>query len=170
MMWSNMQATQKILDERITQEMLLDPRSQGFRDNMVLALRVELAEYANETRCFKQWSRKDPAGEEIRLEEAVDALHFYLHLANEMNINLDNYRNELQEPSYRKETKRMTITWYINQAYDSLHSRNMTDHDLINSLYCFLIAARVDGFTFQIMEKAYYMKNKINHQRQTDGY
>ena len=46
----------------------------------VLALLVELGEFANETRCFKYWSEKPPSPKERILDEYADALHFFLSL------------------------------------------------------------------------------------------
>ena len=45
-----------------------------------LALLVELAELANETRSFKFWSTKGPSDNEVILEEYVDSIHFLLSL------------------------------------------------------------------------------------------
>ncbi len=45
-----------------------------------LALTIELAELANETRCFKYWSSKGPSEREVILEEFVDSIHFLLSL------------------------------------------------------------------------------------------
>ena len=46
----------------------------------ILALFVELGEFANETRCFKFWSVKGPSTKEVILDEYADALHFFLSL------------------------------------------------------------------------------------------
>ena len=48
-----------------------------------LALLVELAELANETRSFKFWSAKGPSEIEVILEEYVDSIHFLLSLGIE---------------------------------------------------------------------------------------
>ena len=48
-----------------------------------LALIVELAELANETRCFKFWSEKGPSERSVILEEYVDSIHFILSLGIE---------------------------------------------------------------------------------------
>ena len=45
-----------------------------------LALLIELAELANETRCFKFWSTKGPSDDAVILEEYVDSIHFLLSL------------------------------------------------------------------------------------------
>ena len=51
-----------------------------------LALLVELAELANETRCFKFWSTKGPSEREVILEEYVDSIHFLLSLGIEKDL------------------------------------------------------------------------------------
>src|SRR6185437_10161779 len=51
-----------------------------------LALVVELAELANETRCFKFWSTKGPSERAVILEEYVDSIHFILSLGIEKNL------------------------------------------------------------------------------------
>lgn len=52
-----------------------------------LALLVELAELANETRCFKFWSTKGPSERSVILEEYVDSIHFLLSLGIEKDLN-----------------------------------------------------------------------------------
>ena len=49
----------------------------------ILACLVELGEYANETRCFKHWSKKEPSHKNIRIMEYIDCLHFFLSIANQ---------------------------------------------------------------------------------------
>lgn len=166
-MWAKLQETQKTLDERIIKERGLDPKSRYFKTNMILALKVELAEYANETRCFKQWSSKAPAEKEIRLEEAADALHFYLHIANDMKISLENFQNDCQISTWSDQKE--TLTFYINKAMDYLAFIKQPDQ-LTSSLKFFITAAAVDGFTLEDLERAYYRKNQINHKRQDQGY
>ncbi|RKJ02748.1 dUTPase, partial [Butyricicoccus sp. 1XD8-22] len=61
-----------------------------------LALTIELAELANETRCFKYWSSKGPSEREVILEEFVDSIHFLLSLGNEKGFTLDIWP-EIQE-------------------------------------------------------------------------
>ena len=51
-----------------------------------LALLIELAELANETRCFKFWSTKGPSDDAVILEEYVDSIHFLLSLGIEKGL------------------------------------------------------------------------------------
>ncbi len=65
-------------------------KSQSVKEDVFkekgLALLVELAELANETRCFKFWSAKGPSEREVILEEYVDSIHFILSLGIEKNL------------------------------------------------------------------------------------
>lgn len=90
--------TQKALDDRIIKTKGLE--GKDLFANTILALQVELAEFANEGRWFKHWSNdQEPRtnvlaegtknGKEysvyrnLVLEEYVDGLHFFLSAANQ---------------------------------------------------------------------------------------
>src|SRR5690625_2367570 len=51
--------------------------------NKIVALLVEIGEMANETRCFKYWSNKEPSKKKVILEEYVDCMHFLLGIGND---------------------------------------------------------------------------------------
>lgn len=42
----------------------------------IMALMVEVSEFANATRCFKYWSTKDKESKERLLDEMADIMHF----------------------------------------------------------------------------------------------
>lgn len=64
---------QQQLDNRIKEEHNI--HTESLFDRKILALQVELGELANETRCFKFWSKKPSAQWNIILEEYVDGIH-----------------------------------------------------------------------------------------------
>jgi dimeric dUTPase (all-alpha-NTP-PPase superfamily) len=95
-----MLAMQKVLDARIIKEKGLE--GQDLYPNTVLALIVELGEFANEGRWFKHWSNdQEPRIKEVLrgadgktivailsdknplLTEYVDCVHFFLSTANQ---------------------------------------------------------------------------------------
>ena len=51
------------------------------KDELIVALGTELAELANEIRCFKFWSVKEPSSDDVIIEEFVDGLHFITAIA-----------------------------------------------------------------------------------------
>ena len=49
-------------------------------ERRLLALIVEIGEFANETRCFKFWSSKGPSPKDVIMDEYADGMHFLLSL------------------------------------------------------------------------------------------
>lgn len=62
---------------------------ERFLSDRILALSVEVGEFANATRCFKYWSLKPPESKERLLDEYADILHFLLSVANTMKFTAD---------------------------------------------------------------------------------
>jgi len=56
------------LTNEVSHEYLLQER--------IMALMVEVSEFANATRCFKYWSSKDAEPRERLLDEMADMMHF----------------------------------------------------------------------------------------------
>lgn len=59
---------------------------KSFLGDRILALSVEVGEFANATRCFKYWSNKPSESKERLLDEYADILHFMLSVANTMGF------------------------------------------------------------------------------------
>jgi len=53
-------------------------------ERKVLVLLVEIGELANQTRCFKFWSKKAVLQKSVILEEFVDGVHFILSIGIEL--------------------------------------------------------------------------------------
>lgn len=62
-------------------------RHTGFLTERIMALQTEVAELANETRCFKYWSiKQNQFDKEKALKEYVDILHFFLSIGNTLRF------------------------------------------------------------------------------------
>lgn len=77
----NLFQLQEILDEKIKKEHALEGKS--LLSQKTLALQVEIAELANETKCFKFWNNKNVSNNKLILEELVNSLYFMLSLGLE---------------------------------------------------------------------------------------
>lgn len=153
---------QKNLDEHIRENHGL--WGQSLLSKKILALQVELAELANETRCFKYWSDKKPSNREVILEEYVDCLHFILTLGLEKNFT--NIELDSKEPhQYNIITQLLNLYIDINDFVVC----SSKDH-YITLFEDFINLGRILGFTAAEIEMAYYKKNDINHKRQNEGY
>ncbi len=130
----------------------------------VLALQVELAELANETRCFKFWSAKGPSDKETLLEEYVDCIHFILSLGIEKD--LDSLA-EWPEPSAEQELTELFLAAHKGVTE---FSENASAHNYRTLWQLFGSVAGGLGFSYKEVLDAYIAKNEINYKRQQEGY
>ena len=163
--------TQKLLDNRIVDEHNL--QGQDLLPKKILALQVELGELANELpEVFKFWSNKKNNYEKA-LEEYADGLHFILSIGNDIslaNVSIKNLDGEFKDTL---ECFRHCNNWVVNLDY-TLHETacyiSTIEKVYKNLISVFLELGEMLGFTTDQIEQAYYQKNNINHQRQTDHY
>ena len=129
-----------------------------------LALLVELAELANETRCFKFWSSKGASEKDVILEEYVDSIHFLLSLGNEMN--LDDL--ELWPVDHPEESLTLLFLHTHSSINKFLLEPTKENYEDIWSWYG-SVATNL-GFTHEQIIQAYLDKNEKNYERQRSGY
>ncbi len=156
------------------------------RQDRVMALLVELGEFANTTRSFKFWSNKGFDKKEVMLDEAADCLHFYLSLclSSIRESGSDKYLEErvnqekiilvdMDEP-YESTKSGLTNNLYNAISRASSNGDIHTDFlDLTNpngSFTYFLKAIAGLGFRWDDLEKAYYKKLGVNYDRQNNNY
>ena len=129
----------------------------------ILALLVELSESANETRCFKFWSLKDPSDLTIIEEELSDVLHFIISL----NLNLATPLQEIEVVVTPKDLTQLFLESY-QQALKLMESLDAeTIGQLLNAFFNIVIQV---GSSPQALLNAYTEKNAINHHRQDQQY
>lgn len=152
---------QKQLDETILRNHEL--YNKDLVPAKILALEVELGELANETRCFKFWSKKPSSPKTVILEEYVDCLHFLLSIGldegfdNAQILMKSNPRDLVQQ---FQEIFRKSSVFY----------QSLKEEDYVDLFEGFLSLGRKLGFTWEDIEEGYLLKNQINHQRQAEGY
>ena len=140
------------------------------RRKRLLALVVELGEFANTTRCFKFWSNRGRDVEERVLNEAADCLHFYLGLY------LTDTNSECVKGGPGNivtfKTKDESFT-PDNEFITSLFlgaTKSALDGKLFESLDQFFQIIDSLGFSWSDLEKAYYKKLDVNYDRQDNNY
>ncbi|NSL51533.1 dUTP diphosphatase [Calidifontibacillus erzurumensis] len=155
-------ALQRELDTRIEKEHGLE--NQDLMDKKILALLVELGELANETRCFKYWSKKPAAKREVILEEYVDGIHFILSIG--LNLAIEDQLQLVEQ------TEKRDLVQQFHYVFDSIAAFrkeiNMKNYQSIFAEY--ILLGKLLGFSVEEIEKAYKMKNEVNHKRQDQGY
>lgn len=129
-----------------------------------LALLVELAELANETRSFKFWSTKGPSPDEVILEEYVDSIHFMLSLGIEKEFD-----QMVTWP--RGEVTGDLTTIFVKTTESILQFLNELTFESYENIWIHYAAvAEKLGFTPDDIIKAYILKNEENYKRQEEGY
>ncbi len=153
---------QRELDNRIVQEHELE--GQNLFKKKLLALMVEVGELANETRCFKYWSKKAPSPKETILEEYVDGIHFILSLGLELGVTHGELPFEVDE--------HQTAVQGFHAVYRSIErvAEEESKEAYFHLMEQYLVLGRLIGLRFDEIESAYSKKNEVNHNRQDQGY
>ena len=151
---------QKVLDEHINEN---HENIENRLEKKILAMLVEVGECANEWRGFKFWSNDQQPRKEKLLEELVDVWHFVLSIGNDIGFN--NYKKIKANRIDSTLCDFNNLYLFIMDFYvqPSLHQYQWLFIQLIDLSLSL-------GFTLEEIEEAYYKKNKINHERQENGY
>lgn len=173
---------QKQLDERIIQEHNLQGKDEF--SEKIASFITEMGEMANEVRFLKFWSNKPASPRETILIEFVDCVHFILSVGNDLSKECGNiiqnhdYKNNI---NYKGLTKDfigiISSICSIECLRDSFISNkdNTSSKEACVDIYIetferLLMFGYKLGFSFKDIEAAYYVKNKINFQRQDNNY
>ncbi|MGL5268787.1 MAG: dUTP diphosphatase [Spiroplasma sp.] len=153
------------LDLRIAKtRMISNSSNQDILTAKFLALLVEIAEFANEQRCFKYWSSRPASSKEILLEEYIDGFHFIISIAN--NLKLDIINLKIVEREY--ENLNLAFLDLFALTLRLLQEKNLVAiNQWFNSYYSI---AKLCKFTGDDIFNGYLEKNKINHLRQEQNY
>src|SRR5690606_27930753 len=149
-------AMQHGLDQYIEREDGLE--NEDLVEKKILALLVELGELANETRCFKFWSRKPASNHPIILEEFVDGIHFILSIGLELGFE----SRDISIVSHEANEDVVRLILKIYQQIDDMRkSRSFDDYAELMRQY--FILGQTLGFSIDDVQNAYKEKNKINY-------
>lgn len=149
--------------------------------NTILALQVEVSEFANATRCFKHWSIKGPDHRETLLDEFADIIHCFFSIGNQTEIQLTN--NDIKALECRKTDYNLSkILIKLNgeissfeEAIETMKLKGNRDKLFAFTKYENIFTRLIQvmecmNFTYDEVEEAYLKKNKINYERQENNY
>lgn len=173
---------QKDLDEVINKNHPIE-KNEDRTANKVTALIVELAEFANEARFFKYWS-KDTNPRTSALEEYVDSVHFFISVAiakgwekslyipeeRFVRIEEQGFPGGITEAFNGVVYNLVKSQYEGNPKYNGNHYRS-SETFFNEAWFLFMAIGQVAyGYTEDEIEAAYILKNKENHSRQNNNY
>lgn len=100
------------------------------------------------------------------LEEYVDCLHFILSIGLELNIPVI-YGTETKWDELTSDETDITQQFLL--VFENVN-KLVHPIDWINLFEEFYILGKMLGFTWEQIEQSYLQKNRINHERQNNGY
>ena len=133
------------------------------RHKRILALFVELGEFANTTRTFKFWPNKGMEEKAIVLDEFADGLHFLLSLGIDKGYVVDYIDVEDDDLCL---TDNLLSTYSLISEYKN----NQTLDNYLSMFSSYLRALFKVNFSWDEAKNAYYIKLKENHHRQETNY
>lgn len=151
----------KFLDELFDKE--ADISSEEIIKKNILELLVEIGELANETRCFKYWSKKSPSPKEVILEEYIDCLFMVLYFSNIMGISLTE--------DFSKEDELDIIETFINLYQNtSLLNEELNKDRVKRILVDIMYLGKLLKFDIDDLERATKKKSQIIQKRFKENY
>ncbi|KIL53272.1 hypothetical protein KP77_02480 [Jeotgalibacillus alimentarius] len=159
--WEELYHMQYELDSFIEKENNLS--GKDLLREKLLALSVEAGELANETRCFKFWSRKGPSEKSVILEEYVDGIHFLLSIGLEKDF-------RFSDSAAEEGSQSLTDLFIAYNTSISEFERDQTKDHYIQMWRVYLAIGEKLSFSAQDTIEAYIQKNKVNVERQKNEY
>lgn len=168
---------QNELDNRIIAEKNIQWTENERFSNTLVALDVELSEFANDARWFKVWS-ENQYPKSTTLEEFSDAVHFFLSLANQKGWQQELYLYEEAVEELREKGFDGGLNGiYLEMKVFLFRTGNWKKKDgeratAFRTAWFLFISIGMVGFNFtwEQIEQEYLRKNGVNHARQNNGY
>lgn len=166
---SELKDVQSLLDNHIwTKKGLSREETQNKR---LTALLVEFFEFVNATEDFKYWKSTEPSRDKI-VEEYIDILHFALSLS----VDFDHEIHHLADKGIAETSMELTLEILIDRIPSLVKKVKKVKTKEEKEIYFLLlighvqmIGAKLDLTEEQVIQK-YLEKNKINYDRQKQGY
>lgn len=155
---------QKELDNKIMKVRDITDGDNKTLTARFLALIVEIAEFANEQRCFKYWSSKPASAKNILLEEYIDGFHFIISIANSLNLPIIDCHIELKD----YQDLNLGFLELFNVTLKLFEEKTLIVFNQWFNVYYSI--GKTCGFDGHDIFNGYLAKNKINHLRQEQNY
>ncbi|MGY6172298.1 dUTP diphosphatase [Candidatus Mycoplasma pogonae] len=154
--------SQKQLDETIQKTHNIKV-NESIIDKQIIALIVEIAEFANEIKTFKYWKKDLQRNEQKVLEEYADVMHFFISLSIKSGISSEFEIDKFNQQDINKDL--LKIFSLINQ-FSETKDRQFLQQAFIK----FLEIAQWLNYDYPKIVEEYYKKLQINFERILNNY
>ncbi|MCP4336728.1 MAG: dUTPase [Mycoplasma sp.] len=131
-------------------------------NHKIVALIVEIAEFANEIQSFKYWKKNKNINNELILEEFVDGIHFLLSLSIQKNS------STIIEPIVISNDEVLQLGQIFLEA--SKLKEDFSKEQIEKTFGVYMGIAKIIGLKDKEIESFYIEKNKVNFKRLSTGY
>ncbi|CAM9105226.1 dUTP diphosphatase [Mycoplasma marinum] len=135
---------------------------EDLTNRKIVALIVEIGEFANEIRPFKYWKKTININEDLVKEEFVDGIHFFLSLT----LNIGN--SPIVEPIIISDDQNIQLATLFEET--SKLNSNFEKEQLAKAFGIYMGMAKLVGLKEDEIEKFYIEKNRVNYERILNGY
>ncbi|NQZ28945.1 MAG: dUTP diphosphatase [Mycoplasmatales bacterium] len=136
--------------------------NEDLTNRKLVALIVEIGEFANEIRPFKYWKKTMDINDDHVKEEFVDGIHFFLSLT------LKAGGSPVVEPIIVSEDQNIQLSTLFEET-SKLNSK-FTGEQLAKAFGIYMGMGKLVGLKENEIEKFYIEKNRVNYERVLNGY
>ncbi len=136
--------------------------NEDLTNRKLVALIVEIGEFANEIKPFKYWKKNRTTDIDKIKEEFVDGIHFFTSLTLKIS------NSPVVEPIIVSEDQNIQLATLFEET-SKLNSL-FTKQQLAKAFGIYMGMAKLIGLAESEIEKFYIEKNKINYERLMNGY
>ncbi|BAP39647.1 dUTP diphosphatase [Metamycoplasma canadense] len=133
-----------------------------FDTKIIIALLVELGEFANEIKAFKYWKKNKEIDRQKVLEEFADGIHFITSISYPLGINSTLF------PIIKHKNFNLQLA-YTYKLFTNLLNKK-TKENVQKAYEAYLGLGKIVGIEEQDIINAYRQKNKKNYQRIENKY
>lgn len=153
---------QKQLDQAILSAH--NVKHEDVREKRVVALLVEIGEFANEYSPFKYWKKQKNIDRAKLLEEFVDGIHFLSSLAIDLKAD--------EETTIHSTIVSQDLTVQLLETFNAVAALKykFDKEQLLKAFSIYMGNARLLGFSNDEIEQFYIDKNEENFNRIARGY
>ncbi|AZZ65431.1 hypothetical protein DMC14_001340 [Metamycoplasma phocicerebrale] len=152
---------QKRLDKAFSDN--IDKKERELFDiKIVIALLVELGEFANEVKAFKYWKKDKKIDRQKMLEEFADGIHFITSIAYPLNVS-----SEI-EPEIKYDNFNLQLALTYKLFCNLLENKNK--ESVFEAFKAYLGLGSLMNIKENEIIESYLFKNQKNYQRIKDKY